>query len=143
MPVTANVSVNYPAHPGITTTWGMPAPSGAEGRLTSVELLGVANLEIVGVLGCASWTSHPDGSRIHCAPTTANGWPPAGVTALPVEGLALPGNPDQATGILVGVRRLTSESPGSIAAVRLWYESGGRTYQVVQPWSLTLVQPSS
>jgi hypothetical protein len=144
VPMTAAIHVEYPAPAAEASTWGMPLPtSDRPATLRAVELVGVANLEVLGIAACSGWTAHSDGSRNHCAPGTARGWPPDGVETLSVAGLALPIDPEgDAAGIVIGLRR-TGSGDGRVEAVRLVYESGGLTYAIVQPWSVTLTEPDS
>jgi hypothetical protein len=141
MPVTLAYAVKYPLQLHETMTWGMPLPAlpppSGEGFVLRIEPIGIEGLEVIGVLACDGSTVQPDGSRLHCAPGTALGWPPVGVSTHPVEGIAL--DTDGEAGVLIGVRRLSSNAEGSISAIRISYVVGDIAYEVVQPWSLTLL----
>ena len=139
LPATSAISVEVAVPAGQAITWGMPIPeSQQEGELIAVELLGRTNLEIAGIAGCIGWTMESDGTRTHCAPVTADGWPPNDVAIEAISGLALPVDTDQALGILVGIRRVDEGAIGTVDAVKVSYVSGGVAYFIVEPWSMTL-----
>ena len=143
MPITAGVQVQYPLAFGMTSTWGNPIPELATGSgvLVDVQLLEVQNVEILGIAACEGSQLQPDGSFNQCAPINARGWPPSGVTTVPLGGVALGMDPHESPGLLIGVRRTDAALDGAIGAVRILYRADDTLFEVVQPWSLRLTEP--
>jgi hypothetical protein len=139
------IEVAYPLAAGQATTWGMPLPetSRTPAVVRRIELLGVERLDVLGLFACRGSTVQPDGSYLQCAPVNSDGWPPPGITTYPVDGTELAAEPGGSAGVLVGVRRQSSDLEGRITAVRIIYTAGDVTYEAVEPWSLRLYSPAA
>lgn len=143
MQISDAIEIAYPLSAGATSTWGTPIPEVevSPTAIVDVQLLDVINVEVLGIAACVGGQLQPDGSFNHCAPINAIGWPPEGVSVLPVAGVELGTSPRNSPGLLVGVRRVDASIDGTIGAVRILYRAEGTLYEAIQPWSLRLTEP--
>jgi hypothetical protein len=141
--ISGDLQVEYPLPVDTVTTWGVPFPESemTPAEVTDVQLQEVNNLEVVGIAACVGWQLQPDGSYNHCAPMNSMGWPPSGVSIVPVSGLALGTTARDSPGLLIGVRRLEPNSDGTIGSIRILYRAGRTSYFAIEPWSLRLTVP--
>lgn len=145
-PRTDPAGVDFELVPGASATWGLGLPGSTRGPvvLQAIEPLGVEGIDVLGVAVC-HWSGVPDAEGIYndCAPIASRTWPPAGATLVDVAGTVVePGNRPFVSAV-IGVRRQPTAVESRIAAIRIVYVADGTTYEVVEPWSLGLVDPGS
>ena len=123
-------------------TWGTIVPANPTAEpitITAVEPLTVTGVEVIQIV-----VNDPASEG---AIGAVRGFPPPGVSIHPVSGYVLPpaGSPTPYRQILVAARLSPASTIGSIGGLRVTYQSGGHSYTLVIPGTLTLTlaAPSS
>ena len=128
-------AARVPLASGEVLTWGTVLPpnqSTGEIVIESIQMVGVAGLEVLGIYVNVPELDGAVGAEYGFEPAKWNARSPAGAT------LSAPGSgQDHHIQVLVGVRR-TSSAEGSIDAIRIRYRQDSQTYEDILPFSLTV-----
>ena len=142
MPATPAFEYTFEVAAGDTASWSIPLPGSESGtlRLTGVHFNGIHGLEILGHGLCRTPPpSVPSGDVLRCAPITARSWPPPGVEIVALGTDEIRQQLDPLLDLVVGFKRTDAASPSGWTSITLTYESSDGSYQVLEPWSITLV----
>jgi hypothetical protein len=146
----SHITITFPLPGDQIFVWGMalpPNPTQSEIRVTSIEPVGVAGLEVLGAV-IDYPVRQPDGICLMYGDQTAPSFPPSGITTRPVKGTVLArAEPTGGTcgiqpEVLVGIRRPPDSAAGRIDALRMVYEHDGRTYELLVTYSLDICRPT-
>lgn len=144
-PRTDAAGIDFELAPGVPATWGMPLPGSLRESfvLRSIEPLGVEGLDVLGVYVCR-WSGAPDDEGIFndCTPAASRTWPPAETTLLAVDGTVVAGEPSFVS-MVIGVERHAGTAAAKIASIRIVYTTNGDTHEVIEPWTLNLIDPGT
>lgn len=146
LPLLDGAGIEIHAAAGSTASWGMGLPLVPAGDvvLEAIEPVSVRGVEVLATAVCR-WSGIPDAEGIYndCAPVASLTWPPPDVVLQPVAGTVLPTHGMSFVSMVIGVRVASPGDGAGIEGVRIVYTSGGRTYEVVEPWSLEIAAPAA
>jgi hypothetical protein len=128
--------------------WGSQLPwdpAVGDIRIESIEPLGVRGLEVLGPV-LSNSVLQADGTCLaYAGARLASSFPPPEIPTREVRGAVLVAASGSLcsnhSSVLVGVRRPSDSSAGTIDALRMVYTHEGTTYEIVMPYSLDICPP--
>lgn len=142
LPTTPGWEYTFEVAAGGTASWSIPLPGSeaAPVRLTDIKFNGLHGAEILGAGICRTLPpSEPGGDIVRCAPITARSWPPPNVEVIELGGEEIRPGLDPLLDLVIGFRRTDTREPSGWTSITLIYEIADGTFQVTEPWSITLV----